>query len=157
MAIYEVATQNYIKVDQARSFILNNMVFVAYVVYATAKDRQHEKERQLAFERFDVNALQMIDRLYSQNRIEQAESLSWAVNQIKANRYLTSQNKEVAFTEDTYDLLILCGYDPNWLITPICIKTSKIANSGRYNGEAITQEYLYNKLKEKMSANIQNI
>lgn len=157
MAIYESTTQNYIKVDENKSFVQKNMIFVAHTVYATAQDRQREKERKPLFDMFDTKALQMIDQLSLSHQMEAAELLNWAVNQVKRNRYVSASSKEVAFPDEVYEILISCGYDPNWLIMPIHILTSRIVNCGRYNGEKITQEYLYHKLKEKMSNEIQNI
>lgn len=157
MALYENNTQNYIKVDENKSFIQNNMVFVAHTVYATPQDRQREKERSFAFVQFDKNAQQMIDNLYSQNQLEKAELLNWAVNQVTLNRYLTVSSKDVAFTEDIHSLLVTCGYDEQWLASPIQILSTKIVNCGRYNGETITREFLYQKLKNKMSRDIQDI
>lgn len=157
MAVYENNTQNYIKVDESKSFVQNKMIFVAHTVYATLQDRQHEKDRRIDFERFDINAKQMIDSLSSQNQVERAELINWAVNQVKNNRYLTASTKEVAFTEDIHSLLVACGYDEQWLVSPIQILSTKIVNCGRYNGETITREFLYQKLKNKMSRDIQDI
>lgn len=157
MAVYENSTQNYIKVDESKSFVQNKMLFVAHTVYATARDRQIEKDRTNAFAIFELNAKQMVEVLFSKNQIELAELLSWAVNQVKYNRYLTALARDVAFTEDIHSLLVKCGYDPQWLTSPIRILSSKIVNCGRYNGETITREFLYQKLKNKMSLNIKDI
>ncbi len=157
MAVIERNTNNYIKVDEKKSFIQNNMIFVAHTIYATSMDRQREKEREEAFKMFDTNAQHMIERLSSQNQMERAEYLNWAVNQVQRNRYLTATTKDVAFTEDIYNLLVSCGYDPSWLSCPIRIVTKRIVNCGRYNGESLTCDYLYKKLKNKMSKDIQDI
>jgi len=157
MAIYESTTNNYIKVDENKSFVQKDMIFVAHTVYATAQDRQREKERKSSFDRFDIQTQQMVDRFSLNNQMATAELLNWAVNQVKRNRYISAHSKDVAFPDEVYSILISCGYDPNWLISPIRILTTKIVNCGRYNGEEITQDYLYRKLKEKMSNDIQNI
>lgn len=160
MAILENETQNYYRIDVEHSFVQNNMVYANIIVYATENDRKLEKVRMPEFEAFDQNSMKMFTSLSkNEQNTEICEEFAKALNLISRMRYAKGETKEVESTlNSSFSSLITdCGFKKEWIDTPIRIIATKIINCGKYNEEKLTEEYIYDKLKSKMSSNIVNI
>lgn len=164
MAILENETQNYYRIEVKHSFVQNNMVYANIIVYATENDRNREKERLPEFEAFDQNSRNMLAAL---NRNEQnaeiCEEFAKVVTLISRMRYVKGESKgeteDLKFTLNSSisSLITDCGFKNEWISSPIRIIAAKIINCGEYNGEELTEKYIYDKLKSKMSSNVVNI
>lgn len=160
MAILEYETQNYYRVDFERSFIQNSMVFASIVIYASETDRQIEKSRAAEFQAFDENSKNKLLSLSgSEQNADICEKFAKAVDSVIRMRYLKNGSGTSAFMCDaeTISLLSDCGFKQEWINQPIHITATKIVNCGLHTGEAFTAEYIYDKLKSKMSSNVVNI
>lgn len=59
-----------------------------------------------------------------------------------------SASKTVAATES--------GFNQEWIDDPVCITGRMLFNVGQYNGEPITREFYYNRLKKFMNDSIED-
>lgn len=55
------------------------------------------------------------------------------------------------------EILIGLGYDENWLKEPIRLTTRAQVYCGEYSGEKIAHAFYYNRLKTKMSDNVEDV
>ena len=161
MAILENNTKHYYKLDLSQSFIQKNMVFGAVVVYGTENDRKNEKDRLSKFMLFDSNCKMMLKKLNEDvNNIKVYSDFARTVADIISKRYISktvSYADEIVITKDIEKLLEECGYRQEWIKQPICILSNKLINCGKHTGDLLTAEYVYSKLKSKMSTDISNI
>ena len=67
-----------------------------------------------------------------------------------------SENKPTFDYDAHLQELIEMGFQQVWLEDPILFNSSGTINCGVYQNEPITPEFFYNRLKERMSENIQN-
>lgn len=160
MAILENGTQHYFKVDLEHSFNQNNMVFASIIVYASEADRQNEKRRHNEFTAFDANCKRTLQELSADERYEELYfNFSEAVRSIEDRRYtnVVATLSDTTFPQDVARLLMECGYQSEWLSQPICIISKRLINCGLGGAKPLTAEYIYSKLKAKMSPDILDI
>lgn len=160
MAILENGTSNYFKVNLDDSFVQKNMVFASITIYLSEKDRQIEKLRSQKFDAFDANCSTLLQQLSSDERYSDLYmSFARSVKDIKDNRYSNGKINflHAAFNDDVEQLLDQCGYRTEWVSQPIHIVSKLLVNCGKSDAEPLTSEYIYNKLKAKMSSDILDI
>lgn len=159
MAILENGTKNYFKINPEQCFVQNNMLFAYITVYGSETDRQNEKRRLDDFAVFDANCKRILEELGTKEQnTELYIAFSKAVESIKGRTYTNGMPTLSGniFSEEITRLLANCGYRSEWLDQPIRIVSKSLVNCGICE-EPLTAEYVYGKLKAKMSQDILNI
>lgn len=160
MAILEKGTNNYFKVNPEQSFVQNNMLFVNFTVYGSEIDRINEKQRLEEFNAFDANCKRLLEEWsVNEQYADLCKDFSQAAETIKDKRYINGipAFSDCELSEEIARLLTDCGYRSEWIDQPIHIVSKRIVNCGIWKEEPLTSQYVYDKLKAKMSRDILDI
>jgi hypothetical protein len=187
MAILELETQNYYKVEFDECMIKGLSAYVTYSTYKTTEDREKEKARRPLLTAF-LNAVQQrlftldseineavqtlgltpadvtdgdgyIHADYPELRAKQDEILALSsVQQDVFGRFYLYGDGEVEDYNPTVskDILEGYGFDETWLTDPVRLSMKAQIYCGEYGDEPITAEFYYNRLKERMSDQIED-
>ncbi len=160
MAIVENTTNNYFKINLGDCFVQNKMLFASITIYATEGDRAKEKTRTNQFLDFDNYSKQIMEDLEKNEvQVDLYEEFLHAVELVKSLRCWNGIDlrNQLVLSNEVKSLLTRCGYQADWISSPICITSKQLINLGLYENSSIDIENLYSRLKMKMTNNIINI
>lgn len=184
MAILEIETGHYYRVLFDECMIKGNMVYVTAETYATATDRDKEKKKLPLLGKFvdKVRVKQYEIQKKIEDEIEKLNVDPMTIEKDEDGRISKEKHPEIRNLQD--ELMLLnramdaacttrhgvkrkeeinsnatlkkCGFRKEWIQRPIK-KLGRIQiNVGAYNGEKLTHEFFYNRLKKYMNENIQD-
>lgn len=147
MAIKSLETGTYYKLDYKESYVKNNFVQVAMKQYKNESERLKEKSREEEQSKFIEKLNNARYSLYEKgeenNPYEKFGNINYFFSIIENNGI--SDYSDVDFSE-----IQSLGFKREWVENPVIFTGSFIMNCGEFDDCAITQEYLYNKVKTKM-------
>lgn len=184
MAVLEIETNHYYKINFDRCAIRGLKVFVNYSTYQSTEDRDKEKEREEKFATFfqniRANAQSKYDELIAEvesqalvpeeiieddnGLIDKVNYLELRAMQDKLNelehleieigerlfKFSNTEIDDLVITEDMQQDLEALGFEMEWITDPIKFNGGGEVYAGEYDGEPITHELFYERLKTVM-------
>jgi hypothetical protein len=184
MAVLEIETNHYYKINFDRCAIRGLKVFVNYSTYQSIEDRDKEKEREGKFAAFfqniRANAQSKYDELIAevesqglvpeeiiedenglidkvnypelramQDKLNELEHLEIEIGE-RLFKFFNTEIDVLVITEDMEQDLEALGFEMEWITNPIKFNGGGEVFAGDYNGEEITHELFYERLKAVM-------
>jgi hypothetical protein len=147
MAIKSLETGIYYKLDYKESYVKNNYVQVAMKQYKNEGERLKEKSREEEQNKFIENLNNARYSLYEKGEENNPyEYFGNIYNYFSIIEYQGIPN----YDNIDFSIIEKLGFKREWVENPIIFTGSFIMNCGRFDDCAITQEYLYNKIKSNM-------
>lgn len=185
MAVREIATNNYYKINFDLCAIRGLKVFVNFSVYQSADEREKEKERGDKWAEFFRKLRESLDAQYTELLAEiEASELTpeQVLSQTEENkidgelypalreaqdkmdalepyeksigaglfRYEENENQPLVIPSEVLSELSALGFEDEWIVSPVLLGGGAEVNTGDYNGEPITHELFYERLKSVM-------
>lgn len=161
MAVLETETKYYYKINPERSKINNHQIYVSLTTYFTKQDRDYEKKTEGAYNTFLLACSAKLNEYDAKINLESTEQIIDERNRFERAVYniMRTRFREVdnAIDIDILRVLESCGYNSEWVSTPIRIVGTMLVNVGLYDGIELTAERLYNRLKLVMSTHIEDV
>ena len=147
MAIRNLETGAYYKLDYKESYVKNNYVQVAMKQYKNESERLKEKSREEEQNKFIEKLNNARYSLYEKGEENNPyEYFGNIYNYFSVIEYQGAPN----YDDVDFSIIEELGFKREWVEDPVIFITTMIVNSGTFDNCAITQEYLYNKVKTKM-------
>lgn len=156
MAIVQNEVNNYYKIIFEETGVYNGFVYVTVKGYATENDRLKEKERANAFELFNNSVENLLTQMqndlesdYNEYKADFVERIERTHYIIKHNSVLVNDQQPTPFVmdKDVKKILLQLGLDDNFYLDPVRMIIVAKINCGVYNGEELTPEFYYSRLK----------
>lgn len=182
MAVREIATNNYFKINFDSCAVRGLKVFVNFSVYQSAEEREKEKERKSKWAEFFQKLRESIQAKYNA-LIAQVEALGLTPDKVlsatedgkidaglypvlraeqdkldalapfelgigeRLFKYGDNEKPALVISEEVGEALAALGFEDEWIINPVLLGGGAEVNTGDYNGEPITHELFYERLK----------
>ena len=160
MAVCENATGQYYKVLLENSYIKDGFVFVSVVRYPNQEERDREKAREKQLSLFLTNAkhryLEILSESQDQNTDseiqyeEEFERIIYTVENFSTIR-IGQPYPVIAISDKTKQEINSLGFSDDFITNPILVIDYITINCGTYDKMPLSLEYLYEKLKGRMS------
>lgn len=185
MAVREIATNNYFKINFDSCAVRGLKVFVNFSAYQSTDEREKEKERVPKWAEFFQKLRENLHTQYSgllaaiaaagltpeqvlsqteENKIDAEIYPALRAAQDKMNdlepyeksigaglfRYEENENQPLVIPGEVSSELAALGFDEAWVTDPIVLNGGAEVYTGDYNGEPITHEFFYERLKSVM-------
>lgn len=160
MAVCENATGQYYKVLLEDSYIQDGFVFVAAVRYPNQEERDREKAREEQLSSFLENAKQRYSEILSEGQDQNTDSETDYEEEFERVIYtvenfstiISSQPPAVITISDkTKQEMISLGFSDDFISNPVLVIDYITVNCGADDKTPLSLEYLYEKLKGRMS------
>lgn len=185
MAVREIETNNYFKINFDSCAVRGLKVFVNFSVYQSAEEREKEKERIPRWAEFFQKLRESIQVQYNA-LIVQIEALGLTPGQVlsatedgkidaglypalraeqdkldelapfelgigeRLFKYGDNEKPALVLSEEVREALATLGFEDEWIVNPVLLGGGAEVNTGDYNGEPITHELFYERLKSVM-------
>lgn len=185
MAVLEIATNHYYKINFDKCAVRGLKVFVDYSIYQSVDEREKEKQRQDKWAVFFQSLRQNIEDIHkdimltleannftpeevlSQDEEDMIDGVRYPELRAKQDNMNTLEYYEKEINErlfkygdeniqpleipsDIKAMLENLGYQSQWIDSPIVFQGGGEIYTGDYNGEEITYEFFYQRLKGVM-------
>lgn len=160
MAVCENATGQYYKVLLENSYIKDGFVFVSVVRYPNQEERDREKAREEQLLLFLTNAKQRYLEILSESQDQNTESEIQYEEEFERIIY-TVENFSTIRIGQTYPVITISdktkqeinslGFSDDFITNPVLVIDYITVNCGAYDKMPLSLEYLYEKLKGRMS------
>lgn len=161
MAVCENATGQYYKVLLDDSYTQDGFVFVSVVRYPNQEERDREKARDAQLSLFLTNAKQRYSEILSEDKDqntdsetdyeEEFERVIYAVENFSTIR-IGQSPAIITISDKTKQELVSLGFSDDFITNPILVIDYITVNCGADDKTPLSLEYLYEKLKSRMSA-----
>lgn len=160
MAVYENATGQYYKVLLENSYIKDGFVFVSVVRYPNQEERDREKSREKQLSLFLTNAKQRYLEILSESQDqstdseiqyeEEFERIIYTVENFSTIR-IGQTYPVITISDKTKQEMVSLGFSDDFITNPVLVIDYITVNCGTYDETPLSLEYLYEKLKGRMS------
>lgn len=160
MAVGENATGQYYKVLLENSYIKDGFVFVSVVRYPNQEERDREKAREEQLSLFLTNAKQRYSEILSESQDqntdseiqyeEEFERIIYTVENFSTIR-IGQTYPIITISDKTKQEMVSLGFSDDFITNPILVIDYITVNCGAYDETPLSLEYLYEKLKGRMS------
>lgn len=160
MAVCENATGQYYKILLENSYIKDGFVFVSVVRYPNQEERDREKAREKQLSLFLTNAKQRYLEILSESQDQNTESEIQYEEEFERIIY-TVENFSTIRIGQTYPVITISdktkqeinslGFSDDFITNPVLVIDYITINCGAYDKMQLSLEYLYEKLKGRMS------
>ena len=160
MAVCENATGEYYKVLLENSYIKDGFVFVSVVRYPNQEERDREKAREEQLSLFLTNAKQRYLEILSESQDQNTDSEIQYEEEFERIIY-TVENLSTIRIGQTYPVITISdktkqeinslGFSDDFITNPVLVIAYITINCGTYDKMPLSLEYLYEKLKDRMS------
>lgn len=160
MAVCENATGQYYKVLLENSYIKDRFIFVSVVRYPNQEERDREKSREKQLSLFLTNAKQRYLEILSESQDQSTDSEIQYEEEFEKVIY-TVENFSTIRIGQTYPVITISdkteqemfrlGFSYDFITNPILVIDYITINCGAYDKMPLSLEYLYEKLKDRMS------
>lgn len=160
MAVCENATGQYYKVLLENSYIKDGFVFVSVVRYPNQEERDREKTREKQLSLFLTNAKQRYLEILSESQDqntdseiqyeEEFERIIYAVENFSTIR-IGQTYPVITISDRTKQEINNLGFLDDFITNPVLVIDYITINCGAYDKMPLSLEYLYEKLKVRMS------
>lgn len=160
MAVGENATGQYYKVLLENSYIKDGFVFVSVVRYPNQEERDREKAREEQLSLFLANAKQRYSEILSESQDQKTDSEIQYEEEFERVIY-TVENFSTIRIGQTYPIITISdktkqemvslGFSDDFITNPVLVIDYITVNCGAYDETPLSLEYLYEKLKGRMS------
>lgn len=161
MAVCENATGQYYKVLLKDSYIQDGFVFVSVVRYPNQEERDREKVRENQLSLFLTNAKQRYSKILSEGQDQNTDSETHYEEEFERIIYTVENFSTIrigqspaiiTISDKTKQELISFGFSDDFITNPVLVIDYITVNCGAYDKTPLSLEYLYEKLKSRMSA-----
>ena len=160
MAVCENATGQYYKVLLENSYIKDGFIFVSVVRYPNQEERDREKAREKQLSLFLTNAKRRYSEILSESQDqntdseiqyeEEFERIIYAVENFSTIR-IGQTYPVITISNKTKQEINSLGFSDDFITNPILVIDYITINCGAYDKMPLSLEYLYEKLKVRMS------
>lgn len=160
MAVCENATGQYYKVLLENSYVKDGFVFVSVVRYPNQEERDREKAREKQLSLFLTNAkhryLEILSESQDQNTDseiqyeEEFERIIYTVENFSTIR-IGQTYPVITISDKTKQEINSLGFSDDFITNPILVIDYITINCDAYDKMPLSLEYLYEKLKGRMS------
>ena len=160
MAVCENATGQYYKVLLENSYIKDGFVFVSVIRYPNQEERDREKAREEQLSLFLTNAKQRYSEILSESQDQKTDSAIQYEEEFERVIY-TVENFSTIRIGQTYPIITISdktkqemvslGFSDDFITNPVLVIDYITINCGAYDETPLSLEYLYEKLKGRMS------
>ena len=160
MAVCENVTGQYYKVLLENSYIKDGFVFVSVVRYPNQEERDREKAREEQLSLFLTNAKQRYLEILSESQDQNTDSEIQYEEEFERIIY-TVENFSTIRIGQTYPVITISdktkqeinslGFSDDFITNPVLVIDYITINCGTYDKMPLSLEYLYEKLKGRMS------
>ena len=185
MALREIETNNYYRIDFDNCAVRGLKVFVRFGAYKGAAEREKERAREGKWAEFFQKLRENLSAQYNallaaveaagltpeqvlsqteENKIDAEKYPALRTMQDELNalepfeigigerlyRYGDHEKPMLTIPSEVGEQLAALGFDEDWIVSPILLDGGAEVNTGAYNGEPITHELFYERLKAVM-------
>lgn len=160
MAVCENATGQYYKVLLENSYVKDGFVFVSVVRYPNQEERDREKAREKQLSLFLTNAKQRYLEILSESQDqstdseiqyeEEFERIIYTVENFSTIR-IGQAYPVITISDKTKQEINSLGFSDDFITNPVLVIDYITINCGAYDKTPLSLEYLYEKLKVRMS------
>ncbi len=185
MALLEMATNHYYKIDFDRCAVRGLKVFVNYSIYKDTSEREKEKERQGKWAEFFQKLREKLQSQYD-NLLQSINTEGLTPEQVLSDseegmidsakypelrelqdsflvlepfeqeigdrlfKYRDIEKEAIVIPDEIREKLEALGFEQEWIESPVLLDGGGEVYAGDYNGEPITYEFFYERLKTVM-------